>query len=65
MVITAPMGIPLDKNDRQAEGKDGNEGLRGPGIRIIKVYEQSTTQHFYALDSIPKTALLDKEKLGG
>ena len=65
MIITAPIGIPSDLKNKKTEtlGQDSIkfENLNGPGIRIIKVYEQDSNQEFFSIENIPKNIILGKD----
>ena len=64
MIITAPIGIPSEKiKNKETLGQDSIkfENLNGPGIRIIKVYEQDSVQEFFSIENIPKNIILGKD----
>lgn len=68
MIITAPIGMapiidlshgPNTKVPLEVPGGDkGEGGVRGVGIRIIKVYENESFQEFYTIKDVPKTIVL-------
>lgn len=61
MVITAPLGIPKKiENTGILDQIPGGriDSLKGPGIRIVKVYEQESTQEFYNVDNLPLSVLM-------
>ena len=64
IVITAPLGITKDVNKTINAGTlsqsppGGNEALKGPGIRIVRVYEHESMQEFFSIDNIPQSVVM-------
>ena len=64
IVITAPLGIANDVKKTMNTGtlgqltSGGNEALKGPGIRIVRVYEHESTQEFHSIDNIPQSVAM-------
>lgn len=61
MIVTYPMGgqqIEKQKCSNEFEPLNSAKTHRGPGIRIVRVYEQESFQDHFLIENIPKSVIL-------